>query len=82
MRLLIETDVAPRRGGVSATSRQIGLAGHGHDQETALASLRRAVAAWVMGVTAADRLTEALATCDIRCEDSGSEGYIIDLRVA
>jgi hypothetical protein len=82
MRLVIECDVSQRRGGVSATARQLGLAGHGLDRDGALASLRRAAAAWVMGLTVADRLAEALARRDIRCEDSGSEGYIIDLRVA
>jgi hypothetical protein len=82
MRLVVEADVAQRSGGVSAIARQIGIAGHGCDQETALASLRRSVAAWVMGLTAAGRLTDALATCGIRCDDQGSEGCVIDLRVA
>jgi hypothetical protein len=82
MRLIIEYDVSQRRGGLSATARQLGLAGHGVDQDGALASLRRAAAAWVMGLTVADRLAEALARRGIRCEDPGSEGLAIDLRVA
>jgi hypothetical protein len=81
MRLVIECYVSQRRGGVSATARQLGLAGHGLDQDGALASLRRAAAAWIMGLTVAGRLAEALARRGIRCEESGSEGYIIDLRV-
>lgn len=82
MRLVIECDVSQRRGGISATARQLGLAGHGLDRAGALASLRRAAAAWVLGLAVADRLVEALARRGIRCEDSGSEGYVIDLRVA
>lgn len=82
MRLVIEYDVSQRRGGVCATARQLGLAGHGFDRDGALASLRRATAAWVMGLTAAGRLAEALVRHDIRCEDAEAEGYIIDLRVA
>lgn len=82
MKLVIEYDVSQRRGGVSATARQLGLAGHGLDRDGALASLRRAAAAWVMGLTAADRLAEALAQRGIRCEDPGSEEYVIDLRMA
>ena len=82
MRLVIECDVSQRRGGVSATARQLGLAGHGVDQDGALTSLRRAAAAWVMGLTVADRLAEALARRGIRYEDSESKGYVIDLRVA
>jgi hypothetical protein len=81
MRVVLETDVSQRRGGVSATARQIGLAGHGYDLEAALASLHRAVAAWIMGLTAADRLTEALTTRGIRCEERESEGFLIDLRM-
>ena len=82
MKLVIEYYVSQRRGGVSATAPQLRLAGHGLDRDSALASLRRAAAAWVMGLTAADRLPEALARCGIRCEDGGSEGYVIDLRMA
>jgi hypothetical protein len=82
MKLVVEVHVSQRSGGVSAIARQLGLGGHGHDQETALASLRRTVAAWVMGLTAAGRLREALAMRGIRCEERDAEGCVIDLRVA
>lgn len=62
-------------------ARQLNLAGHGLDRDSALTSLRRSVAAWVMGLAAAGVLAEALARCGIRCEDPGADGYIIDLRV-
>ena len=81
MRLVIEWDVSQCRSGISATARQLCLSGHGYDQAAALASLHRAVAAWVMGLTVADRLTEALEVRGIRCEE-GSAGFVIDLRVA
>jgi hypothetical protein len=82
MKLVIECDVSQRRGGVSATARQLGLTGHGHDRDAALASLRRAAAAWAMGLTLAGRLAEALGRRGVRCEDKDSEGWVIDLRVA
>jgi hypothetical protein len=81
MKLVVEVDVSQRSGGVSAIARQIGLGGHGHDQEMALISLHRTVAAWVIGLTAADRLQEALTARGIRCEEQEAEGCVIDFRV-
>jgi hypothetical protein len=81
MKLVVEVEVSQRSGGVSAIARQIGLGGHGHDRESALASLRRTVAAWIMGLTAASALREALTARAIRCEEQDAEGCVIDLRV-
>jgi hypothetical protein len=79
VKLILETDLSQRRGGIAATARQIGLAGHGGDRDTALASLRRVAYAWVMGLTAAGCLTEALARCGIRCDDQERDEVSIDL---
>ena len=81
MRLVIECDVSQRRGGYAAAARQLGLAGHGLDQDGALASLRRTIAAWVMGLAAAGWLAEALAGRGVRCEDKNAEGLTRDLRM-
>jgi hypothetical protein len=81
MKLLIEAHVSHRRGGLQATAPQLRLAGHGTTQDEALASLRSTAAAWVLGLSLAGGLDEALDRSGVRREDQESEGMSIELRL-
>jgi hypothetical protein len=80
MRVVVEYEMSQRRGGLQATSQQLRLTGHGTGEEEALANLRRAAAAWVLGLTLANRLDDALRRHGIRCDEHEMAGLVIDLR--
>jgi hypothetical protein len=75
MRIGLRVAVKARRGGYAATAPDLGLSGHGDDEEEAIQSLERAALAWCFALHRLKRLDRALGRRGILWEplDSGIE---------
>ena len=70
--------VSSIKGGVSATAREIGLAGHGADEERAVASLHSMVLTWAQCLAAEGELERAIARRGVRARRDG-EALQVDI---
>jgi hypothetical protein len=61
------------QGGMAARAVSVPLAGHGRDQDRAVASLVRAVLAWCHGLQADGALEQALRDRGIRWRSDGHD---------
>ena len=76
MKVFIEAQVKDWRFGCAAYDHRTGLTGYGIDEESALDSLQRAVAAWCNGLSQIGFLETSLTKKSIPVEPAG-EGIIV-----
>jgi hypothetical protein len=68
MHILVLATFAPIRSGIAARSPALHLSGHGHDSDSAAASLAATVRAWCVGMAALGELEPALQGNGVRWE--------------
>ena len=81
MRLMVTADVRARRGGTEAQAIEVGLCGHGSNDETAVTSLRRVVEAWAHGLHHIGELQRAAASHRITVNDTPDSRLVVEVRV-
>lgn len=80
MRITIEAEMSPIKGGRAARAPLLCLTGHGFDDTEACAALRRAVTAWCRGLLRVGDLDTVLRRRHITYEAT-EDGRDIDIRL-
>lgn len=78
MTIMPVVTVTEIRGGIAARASEIGLAGHGRDQERAMASLRSVVATWARCLAEAGELERTLARRGV-ASNEGDDALRVEL---
>jgi len=79
MRVFLQAEINPIKGGIEARSRSLRLAGHGRDIGEALDCLQRGILAWCRGLAACGQLEIALRDKNVRVEEGDSSAIVIDV---